>query len=106
MRVFLHTGGSSCLSLTSVSRGRGGVTLPGSCVRALSPTLCPEGLSHIQDDEYKVQPSPQIRVHQEAGMTKLVKVGPGGVISDNHKGLFSDICGVLDDPGVDDLLPR
>ena len=45
-------------------------------------------------------------VHKEAVMTKLVKVGLGGIICDNYKGLFSDICGVLDDIGTDDLLPE
>lgn len=72
----------SCLSLTSVSRGEGrrqlgattgNVTLPGSGVRALPPTRCPEGLSHVQAGEYKVQPLPRTGVHQQAGMTKPVK---------------------------------
>lgn len=60
----------------------------------------------LQSDDDKGQPWPQTGVHQEAGMTKLVKVVPGGGICDDHKGLFSDICGVLDDPGVEGLLPR
>ena len=75
-------------------------------MRALSLTLHPEGLSHLQGDEDKMQPLLQTGGYQEAGMTKLVKVVLRGVICCDHKGLFSDTRGVLDDPGVDDLLPR